>query len=339
MPSSERVNWAKFRVSAVSLVAMLILFTLFYLLTGGTFLTQKVTLYLYLPDSSGLERDAPVRVDGVDVGKVKSVQLSGAHDPNREVRVSMEIERDRLASIPTNSEAEISSDSMVGDRFVDVTSHAAPTAVPPGGEIRVKAPSEFMKAIDIVDLERQLREVDTVLQDLEQGRGPVGEFVQGRQMYTDLVKRSAEIERALRAAVSSTTSVGQALYKDELYRQFFDELTRVDGALAALQAGQGDAGRLLRDSAQYEELLDTIRGIHKSVADLRAGPMLQSSDAYRSWNRSLAALIQQVDDINSNPAFNTPEAYDSLTGAAQELRDSVRDFRTHPEKYLRMKLF
>jgi len=31
MPSQQRVKWARFRVSAVSLVAMLILFTLFYL--------------------------------------------------------------------------------------------------------------------------------------------------------------------------------------------------------------------------------------------------------------------------------------------------------------------
>jgi phospholipid/cholesterol/gamma-HCH transport system substrate-binding protein len=339
MPSPQRVNWAKLRVSAVSLVAMLILLTLVYLLTGGTLLSQKATLYLYLPDSSGLERDAPVRVDGVDVGKVKAVQLSGSHDPNREVRVIMEVERVRLASIPANSEAEISSDSLIGDRFVDVTSHPAPASVPPGGEIRVAESTDFMKAIDIRDLEKQLLQMDAVLQDLEAGRGPVGEFVQGRQMYDDLVRRSAEIERALKAAVSATTTVGQALYKDELYRKFLETATRVDDTLAGLQSGRGDAGRMLRDSAQYEELRKSLDGIRQSVADLRAGPMLRSDDAYAGWNRSVAALIQQVDDMNSNPAFNTSEAYDSLTGMAKELRDSVRDFRTHPEKYLRMKVF
>jgi hypothetical protein len=109
--------------------------------------------------------------------------------------------------------------------------------------------------------------------------------------------------------------------------------------LSALQRGEGDAGRLLHDSAQYDEIQKSIHGIRKSVADLRAGPMLQSDDAYAGWNLSLAALIRQVDDMNSNPALNTSEAYDSLTGMAKELRDAVRDFRTHPEKYVRMKLF
>jgi phospholipid/cholesterol/gamma-HCH transport system substrate-binding protein len=339
MPSSQRVKWAKFRVSAVSLVAILILLTLVYLLTGGTLLSQKAMLYLYLPDGDGLERDAPVRVDGVDVGKVKAVELAGVHDPNREVRVTMEVERGRLAGIPANSEAEISSDSMIGDRFVDVTSHPAPATVRAGGEIRLKKSTDVMKAIDIRDLEKQLLQFDAVLQDLEAGRGPVGEFVQGRQMYTDLVKRSAEIEGALKAAVAATTTVGQALYQDRLYRQFLETVTRVDDTLSALQSGQGDAGRLLRDSAQYDELQQTLRGIRQSAADLRAAPMLRSDEAYAGWTRSLAALIRQVDDLNSDPAFNTSEAYDSLAGMAQELRESVRDFRTHPEKYLRMKVF
>jgi len=339
MPSQQRVKWARFRVSAVSLVAMLILFTLFYLLTGGSLLSQRVPLYLYLSDGSGLERDAKVRVDGVDVGRVRWVRLSGSQDAKRAVRVVMDVDRDRLAGIPANSEAEISADSIIGDAFVDVTSRAAPTSLLPGGEIRLKKPTEPMKAIDILDLEKQLREFDALLQDLEAGRGPVGEFVQGRKMYDDLVKHSAEIERALRAAVSATSAVGKALYTDETYRKFSDSAARLDGTLAALQSGKGGAGRFLRDGAQYETLRDTLGSVRRSVAALHAGPMMQQDDVYAGWNRSLAALIRQVDDFNSTPVFNTSVTYDNLSGAARELRDSMREFRTHPEKFLRIKVF
>ncbi len=339
MPSSQRVSWAKFRVSAVTLVSALILFTLFYLLSGGSLLSQKVPVYLYLPDGQGLEPDAPVRVDGVDVGKVTIVRLSGSADPNRTVQVVMDVARGRLAGIPVNSEAEISSDSVIGDAFVDITSHAAPTTLQPGGEIRMKKSTEPMKAIDILDLEKQLREFNALLTDLDTGRGPVGQWVQGRKMYDDLVKRSAEIERALRAAVSATSAVGQALYTDEKYRKLSTAAARLDGALAALQDGQGGAGRLLRDGAQYDALRDTLGGIRQSIAVLHARPMMQSSDAYAEWNRSLAALIRQVDDFNSTPALTTSATYESLEGTAREMRDSMHEFRTHPEKFLRMKLF
>ena len=339
MPSEQRVIWAKFRVGAVTVVASLILLTLFYLLTGGTLLSQKAPLYLYMPDGEGLEKEAPVRVDGVDVGQVKTVVLSGLRDPNRAVRVTMEIERPRLAQIPASSEAEISSDTLIGDKFVDVTSYPAPKPLEPGGEIRLKKSTDLMKAIDIIDLEKQLRDVDAVLQDLEAGRGDVGRFIRGHEFYDSVVKRFTGIEAAIRAGVAATSDVGRVLYKDELYREFVDTVNRVDQTLARLQSGQGADGHFLRDPAQYEEWRNEIVQLRKSVADLRTQPFLRSSEMYTSWNRSINGMIQRVDEINANPMFNTSQAYDELLGAALDMEKTVRDFREHPGKYLRIKVF
>src|SRR5215472_19158357 len=100
MPSVERVQWAKMRVSAITVAALLILGTLCYLLTGGTLLEPKSTIYLYMPDAVGVAAGSPVRVDGIGVGKVESVALTGLNVPDRIVRVTMIIERERLASIP-----------------------------------------------------------------------------------------------------------------------------------------------------------------------------------------------------------------------------------------------
>jgi len=273
------------------------------------------------------------------VGRVSSVRLSGSPNARRAVVVTMDVERKRLPGIPAASQAEISSDSMIGDRFVDITSHPSPNSLSPGGEIPMKEETEVMKAIDMLDLEKQMRELNALLADLDAGRGPVGQFVRGRQMYDDLVKRCAEIDRAFTAAVAATTAVGGAIYSHEMYSRILDSATRMDASLASLQSGQGNAARLLRDPAQYEGLRATLGRLRQSVAALRSGAMMQSGDAYAAWNSSLIALIRQVDDFDSNPAFSTSEAYDSLAGAALGLRDSLRDFRTHPEKYVRMKLF
>ena len=75
------------------------------------------------------------------------------------------------------------------------------------------------------------------------------------------------------------------------------------------------------------------------MADIHAGPLFQSDELYRDWNRTLSALIQQVDEMNTNPFLNRTDAYESLTGMAREMAKSVRDFRTHPEKFLRLKVF
>ena len=89
MPSARQIRWAKFRVVTVSAAAVVILSILSYLLTGGTLLTARATMHLYIPDATGLGPGAPVRVDGIGVGKVRSVALSGSSQPNRIVKVTM----------------------------------------------------------------------------------------------------------------------------------------------------------------------------------------------------------------------------------------------------------
>ena len=74
---------------------------------GGVLLSPKTVIYLYIPDASGLSGESPVRVDGIDVGRVSSVELSGSKDPNRAVRVTLQFYRDRLRGVPSDSVAQI----------------------------------------------------------------------------------------------------------------------------------------------------------------------------------------------------------------------------------------
>ncbi len=339
MPSASRVHWAKFRVSVVSSVGVLILLTLVYLLTGGTLLEQKSTIYLYIPDATGLEKGSPVRVDGIDVGKVARVELSRQNDPNRVVRVVMTVERDRMEAIPADSYAELSNDSLIGDKFVDITSQKSSAHVQPFGEIHLKAPSAVMKNADLPTLEAQLRSVDALLADIQSGKNQMGQFVQGDQMYRDLRNSVGKIQNAFHDAVSTTTLVGDALYNETLYNNIAGPMRELDRTLGALQSGQGAGGQMLRDSAQYDSSLKQVRDLRDSIAQVRAGVWMQSDAMYKDWNRTLVSFIQRVDQVNADPMLNSTAAYESLTGMAREARDSVRDFRQDPRQYLRLKLF
>src|SRR5580698_2614397 len=134
MPTARQVNWARFRVCVVIAVALIILAELFYLLTGGTLFQQKAELYLFMPDSTGIAGGSPVRVDGIDVGKVDRVALSGSTQPNRIVRATMTVEQRWLRTIPVDSFAQLSTETLIGDKFVDVTSGASRTTIRPNGE-------------------------------------------------------------------------------------------------------------------------------------------------------------------------------------------------------------
>src|SRR4051812_41555148 len=157
MPSAQRVNWAKFRVLAVGAAALLILATISWLLTGGSFLQPKTTLYLYLDDATGLASGSPVRVNGIGVGKVDVVGLSDSKEPNRVVRVVLKVDRDRLPTITADSTAQASSDTLIGDKYVDITSGASAEHLNEGAEIQFKGSAELMKSIDISQFEQRLR--------------------------------------------------------------------------------------------------------------------------------------------------------------------------------------
>src|SRR2546423_462481 len=121
MPSGRAVTWARLRVTVVVAVSLTILTVVVYLLTGGTLLQEKSTLYLYVPDATGIGDGTPVRVNGIGVGTVVKVMLSGSNQPNRIIKLTLKVEREHLKDIPQDSYAQLSSEGAVGDRYVDIT--------------------------------------------------------------------------------------------------------------------------------------------------------------------------------------------------------------------------
>jgi phospholipid/cholesterol/gamma-HCH transport system substrate-binding protein len=338
MPEVQQVEWARFRVAVVALVALTILSTLLFLLTGGTMFKEKVTLYIYVPDATGIGSNSPVEVDGINVGKVASVRLSGSPDPKRVVRVAIRVQRTMLQSIPAESFAQLSVASPVGDKFVDITSHGTGVREP-DTEITFREEPDIFKTLDLTGLEQQLRDIDKVLDDIETGGSPLGQFVQGRQMYDDLRRRFTQFERDIRSAANTSSNAGQVLYSDKMYQRIRAPIQALDQTLGKIQSGQGPMGQMLRDTAQYEQMRSMLKGLRTNLESLSSSGLMQSDELYKGWNQSVISLIRAVDEVNTYPMFQTSEFYDNLNGFAVDTAKSLRDFRQDPRKYLRMKLF
>lgn len=339
MPSVLQVRWAKFRVAVVSAVALLILMILAFLLTGGTLLQPKAHLFLYINDATGLGSESPVRVDGIGVGVVDSVSFSGSNDPNRIIRVQMTVERERLPSITADSIAQISNDSFIGDKFVDITTGKEPGHIAENGVLHFKAQPDLMRSVDLTDFEHQLRSVDETLANIEHGRLPFGQFILGDQVYNSMRRRFAELQNSLKRAEATNAQVGGLLYTDALYLKIRAPILQLDQKIAFIQSGQGGMGRFLRDPAQFQQLRGMLQGLQKSIADVRQADFMQSSETYSGWSNTVASLSRQVDDINISHMLNGADVYESLNGAAREMQKNVKDFRENPKKYLRLKVF
>lgn len=339
MPTARQVTWAKFRVAMAVVAAVAILSVLVYLLTGGTLLTAKAAVYTYIPDATALSSASPVRVNGVDVGRVQKVGLSGSDEPNRVIQVTMEIEENHLRDIPVDSFVQVSTDNVVGDKYMDITRGRSTTNIRPNAEIVFKAQPELLKTLDLQQFEQRVRTVEAMLDNIEQGKNELGRFVLRDDVYNDLLRWVGDLQSGLRATTRTTDTVGSMIYTDRLYRQVQEPAAELDASLARLEAGEGPLGQLLRDDSQYVQLRRMIADLRTSVASLQSNQLLQSDEQYADWNRMLASFIQNVDEIAAGPLLGTSADYESWSGMAKEMRNGLRDFRKDPQKFLRIKLF
>ena len=196
-----------------------------------------------------------------------------------------------------------------------------------------------MERLDLSQFQQQMHLIEVLLDDIEQGRSPLGEFIKGEKLYNDLRDKIAKLQEGIHVAADTTTAVGQALYTDELYRKVSEPLRQLDASLARLQAGQGGGGLFLRNTQRFEQALRQVGDLRRSIQGLHRAEMMTDERAYNGWTQTVAALSRQVDDFNTTPMLTTSAVYDNLAGMAKELQTTTKSFRENPKKYLRVKVF
>jgi phospholipid/cholesterol/gamma-HCH transport system substrate-binding protein len=118
--------------------------------------------------------------------------------------------------------------------------------------------------------------------------------------------------------------------------------------LAQVQTGRGSAGKLLNDPALYDEAHRSIAEARQMLDDLNAGKgtagkLLKDEDLYRQLNLIAGKINVAIDRLSSGQGtigqlMVNPQLYDSLSGATREAQGLVKDMRTNPKKFLRIKL-
>jgi phospholipid/cholesterol/gamma-HCH transport system substrate-binding protein len=342
----------RFRVFALIAVANLISLTLVYLLAGGgeEFFAPRSTLIAYMPDASGLSTDSEVRLSGIRIGTVNKVALSGSVDPVRVVQVELRILSRYLRSIPNDSQTNISSDTLVGYKFLDIAEGKSPVPIGDGGVLQSEPIKDAAERADLIlTLQRNLKEVD---QDIAQMTSPdtkIGQFVVGQQEYDALLERIGGFDQALHTFLTPQSSLGQAFYSPEGYNKARDLALGVDKMLASIQNGEGSRGHFFASSEQYDALVRRLSDLRSALEQVNAGngklgPWLHDDAMYRRFTRLLAATDAMLVSLNAGEGtagrlLASPQLYESLNGSLHRITELLTDFRTHPERYLRYKPF
>ena len=358
MPSQQEVRWSQLKVGVIVLVAAIILVTLLFLMTSSSglgILSKKLTITTYFENSAGLKEGAAVNLEGVTIGTVKSVLVTT--DPARKltpVQVVMKLDSKYQASLKEDSKAALTTVGVLGDTVVDINSQVA--VGPPlkdGDELHtLETPSitDVVKASQgtIEQLNVILAKMNTVVDNLQDGKGSIGQLISNPDLYNKAVVTVDELNTLERNLNAGRGSVGKLMTDDTMYNRLNSAAGKLDNIATALDSGKGSAGKLLKDDALYNNLNATLTKTNALLDQVQNGKgaagMLINDPAFAQQLRDTLANVNSI-AANVNAGKGTlgklatdDTAYANLNKLLTQSTLLVDTLRQDPKKYLTIHL-
>jgi phospholipid/cholesterol/gamma-HCH transport system substrate-binding protein len=343
---------ARARVAGTVLAAFIIWGVLVFLLTGGgrNLFEDKTTIITYMPDVTDLAVKTDVRLSGISIGSITKMEVTRTLDPQRAVRIEMRVNARFLRQIPQDSQTSIGADTPIGYWFVSIAEGKSTIPLERDGTLRSEPFQQADQHLELIaTLQGQLNDLNILLTQISSPGTQLGQFVVGDQIYANVLGQISAFDKSVHALVAPDSQLGQALFTDTLYNQIRDPLLRTDNMLAAIQRGEGTAGRLFASDEQYNQALHTLQDLRARLADANAGrgqfgALLHDEAGYRKIRAMLAETDAMIGSLNAGEGgmgrlLENPRLYESLSGSLHGMEELLRDFREHPQKYLRVKMF
>ena len=294
------------------------------------------------PEAALLVEEADVRMAGVNIGKVKSKELSA--DENRTV-AEMEIDT-RFAPLKADTRAILRQKSLLGETYVELSPGTQDADnLPDGGRLpdgQVQDTVELDEIFGIFDprtrrnFEAWLRESGIAFagdygRDLNSALGNAAPFFEGG---ADLLRPLDEQQLALRRLVRNTGRVLDAVTeRDGALRGLIVNGERTFGALASRDAELADTFRVLptflRETRETVRRLENFaRNTDPLVRDLR-GPAVDLAPTLRDLgdlSPDLEQLFDDVDPLVEAAAPGVPAA-DRFIRGAEPVLEGVHTFQ------------
>ena len=296
-------------------------------------------------EATTLATEADVRVSGVPIGKVKTIE------PDRETGLSlveMEIE-ERFAPLPEDVKAILRQKTLLGETYVELTpgSDTADT-IPEGGQIPDSAISEAVQLDEVfrafdpetrenfrVWMQTQAMALDGRGPDINAALGNLGPFAEEASDLVSILRRQ---QPAVQAVVSNTGEVFDAL--SERRGQLSTMITSLDQVFQATSARNAELQQIFQilptfqreARATLSDLDEFARNTDPLVTQLRPAareltPTLQDLEALAP---DLKALFRDTDTLITASETGFPAASQLL----EDTKPLLRQFHPFTDELL-----
>lgn len=267
---------------------------------------QKVRYRTYLTSITGLKMGDPVRLAGVDVGKISQITIL-------DDKIQIDFEVNPGTRIKTDTVASLRLTNLLGGQFLGLSfgSPAAPL-LPPGGTVKGRDVANIDIIVDnvsdltrdakalILDLNKNQNEVmgkvssildenrgnlrdsianlNSITAKFDRGDGSLALLLNDKSLYNNTNEVTAYLKDVTGKISRGEGSIGKLVNDDAFYKEaqgafanINDGMKDVKEIAAKINRGEGTVGKLVNDEALYNELRDASRSIKEVTRKINEG--------------------------------------------------------------------
>lgn len=278
-------------------------------LKGFDIFSRNVEYYAAYDQINGVQNASPIMMKGVKIGSVTGLSF----DPARSDKVVLRFTIKRQFRIPTDSEAKIFSNGLMGAKAIEINYGSAHTYLEKGDTLRSSRDRDLMdmagSELDFFkqkvsqltsDLSRTLENLNTLMENNSDNiAGTLGNL---NSLTGDMAQILSAEKNNLKNAVQNLA-------------EFSDMLGENAGRVDSIIGSVNDFASQLRDEEFARKLSQSAEGLNDLIARIAQGE---------------GTLGKFIDD---------PELYDALDRASDNLAALLADIKQYPGRYVHLSVF
>jgi phospholipid/cholesterol/gamma-HCH transport system substrate-binding protein len=250
------------------------------------------TVKAYFRNIEGLRNGAPVKLSGIDAGAVQDIRVVG--DTVSLIEVKMRLLDEIRHFITVNTQAEIQTEGLVGNKYVSLrVGESGAEPIKDGGVILAKDPVSFADIIEetqgIMGYTKEMtKDLSEIINRINAGEGTAGKIFTDDALYyaaTDLTKSADKSLKSITAELNIITdqykSLGQSV------KSAVENINRViigvDSLLGNASKGQGVLGSLLVEGTSADSNFQSLMSNLNDISE-------ESKAAVTSLSENMEAL-------------------------------------------------
>ncbi len=239
---------------------------------------DSVTLQAYFNTVDGIRKGAYVRLSGVEIGIVNSIEITN----NNKVKLELKIDKDLSRFIRKNSEASIQLEGLVGDKYVSL-SYGTFDADPLLDQDTIKTLEPFslgailQRAQESVDNAALFtKELGDIFGKVNKGKGTIGKLVNDDEMYYNLNSATSYVDTTLREAAMQFKRISESYTRlsgsiEKVVSGADSAITTIKNIMGKVEDGEGTIWALFTKRDLYDSLMTIIKYTTITLDEAKSG--------------------------------------------------------------------